>query len=251
MTNILSIAGFDLFLDVGIKSDIKIANLLKKDIFNISSCNTIQSQDSFTINYQDSHFLEQQINYFLSKNGDKFIKIGMLGNLKNAQIINSCLKNNDKKIQIIFDPIIKSSTGIELMDLKTLNYINNNNFLKNINLITPNINEAEILSDIKIHNLEDVKNAAKIIKSKGVKNVLIKGAHLNVKHKIIEHYLLQEDNKGIIIKNNRIDLVKNIRGTGCMLSMAICCFLDGGLSIFDAVKKSDDFVNKYLQNFQE
>lgn len=44
---------------------------------------------------------------------------------------------------------------------------------KNIWLITPNENEAEILTGVKVNNIESAENAARIFQEKGVKNVII------------------------------------------------------------------------------
>ncbi len=45
--------------------------------------------------------------------------------------------------------------------------------LKKIDIITPNMIEAELISGIKVNNIEDVKNAAKRIHEKGVKTVIV------------------------------------------------------------------------------
>lgn len=247
MTNILSIAGFDLFLDVGIKSDIKTAFLLKKDIINIASCYTMQQNKYFdNIIFPSKSFFENQIKFAFKNQNITAIKIGMLGNIDNIKIISSYLENKKQNINVVFDPIIKSSSGIELMNKDIILYLKNSNFLKNIDLITPNINEAEILSDIKIKNIEDVKVVARKIKKTGVKNILIKGGHLNIDKNIIEHYLLLENNKEKIFRNNRIKLKKEIRGTGCMMSTAISCFLSENCSLEESVKKADVFVGRQL-----
>ena len=44
-------------------------------------------------------------------------------------------------------------------------------------LLTPNIPEAEKITNMKINNEEDMKVASKIIYDMGCKNVLIKGGH--------------------------------------------------------------------------
>ena len=49
--------------------------------------------------------------------------------------------------------------------------------IKKAYLITPNIPEAEVLTNIKIKSLEDMIHAANILLKFGVKNVLLKGGH--------------------------------------------------------------------------
>ena len=53
--------------------------------------------------------------------------------------------------------------------------------IKHVNLVTPNIPEAEVLTETKIKNKEDMIIAANKLVNFGVKNVLIKGGHLKTK----------------------------------------------------------------------
>ena len=56
-----------------------------------------------------------------------------------------------------------------------------NHLIKKVELITPNIPEAEILTKIKIKSVDDMIFAAKKIIDMGAKNVLLKGGHLKEK----------------------------------------------------------------------
>ena len=56
--------------------------------------------------------------------------------------------------------------------------------IKKILLITPNIPEAEILTNTKINTTSDMIKAGEILISQGAKNVLIKGGHLQSKQMI-------------------------------------------------------------------
>jgi len=105
-------------------------------------------------------------------------------------------------------------------------------------LITPNIPEAEILTKIKIRNLEDMIYAANILLKLGAKNVLVKGGHKNTKH--IEDVLLSR--KEIKIFKNKKIKTKNTHGTGCTLSSAIATFLSCGKPL----KKSCELGTKYV-----
>ena len=151
-------------------------------------------------------------------------------------------------IPIIIDPIISSTTGKKILKEEEIISLKEN-LIKNSYLITPNINEASILGNITINNLEDMKIAAKNIKEIGVKNVLIKGGHLNSNE--ITHLLLKENNEEIIINNKKIQTNLEVRGTGCMLSTAIACFLKQNTNLEEAIKKADDFVNKEIKRAQK
>ena len=105
-------------------------------------------------------------------------------------------------------------------------------------LITPNIPEAEILTKIKIRNLDDMIYAANILLKLGAKNVLVKGGHKNTKY--MEDVLLSR--KEIKIYKNRRIKTKNTHVTGCTLSSAIATFLSSGKSL----KKSCELGTKYV-----
>ena len=49
-------------------------------------------------------------------------------------------------------------------------------------LITPNIPEAEVLTNRKIRTIDDMINAGNVLLEHGVKNVLIKGGHRKSKY---------------------------------------------------------------------
>ena len=68
------------------------------------------------------------------------------------------------------------------------------NLINKVSLITPNIPEAEVLTGIKIKNKEDMIFAANKLINFGVKNVLIKGGHLNTE-KVDDVFLNRSDFK--------------------------------------------------------
>ena len=113
--------------------------------------------------------------------------------------------------------------------------------IKRVSLITPNIPEAEILTNIKIRNKEDMIFAASKLISLKAKNVLIKGGHLNSSRFVEDIFVSKKEIK--IIKNRRIT-TNNTHGTGCTLSSAISSYFSCGKSL----KKSCELATKYVNN---
>ena len=111
--------------------------------------------------------------------------------------------------------------------------------MPNCYLITPNIYELEILSDIKIKNLDDIKNAVSNLKNLGVRNILVKGGHFQENLNKVLSFLFC-NNKIIKIQNKRLG--KNCRGTGCMLSTAIAIFLAQNIDLISATRKANKYV---------
>ena len=131
----------------------------------------------------------------------------------------------------LFYPPTKSLKAIELLK---------NKLIKKVNLITPNIPEAEILTNTKIKTKEDMIFAAHILINLGAKNVFIKGGHLDSK---LVHDIFVNKKEIMIIKNRRIT-TSNTHGTGCTLSSAISTFFACGKTL----KKSCELATKYVNN---
>ena len=102
-------------------------------------------------------------------------------------VIKSLKKINAKKI--ILDPVMVAKGGKKLIDDKAIKILKNK-FLSKVNLITPNIPEAEVLTGLKITTIKDVILAGKKLLKLGAQNVLIKGGHL--KSKTIEDVFINK-----------------------------------------------------------
>ncbi|MES2677593.1 MAG: bifunctional hydroxymethylpyrimidine kinase/phosphomethylpyrimidine kinase [Pseudomonadota bacterium] len=246
---ILIIAGSDSCGGAGVQADIKTATALQTYCASAITCLTAQnSQKVYDIFYPPVDFLSKQIEVVLDDIKIDAIKIGMLGNAQITETVAEILKQKAKKIPIITDPVMVATSGDLLLKTNAIKVLKEQ-LIANSYLVTPNIFEAEILAEMKIKNLDDVKIAAKKIKKIGVKNVLIKGGHLNCGDKIF-NYLLQENGAEKFFSNKKLPF-KNVHGTGCTLATAITCFVSQNLNLESAVKKANLFVYKTIKNSQK
>ena len=174
---ILIIAGSDSSGGAGIQADIKTATSL--GVYSMTAITAITAQNTMgvkkivPIKPKD---ISEQIEYTLKDIKPDVIKIGMLHNKEVAKNVIKSLKQYKQK-KIIFDPVMVSTSGAKLVNRKCINFIKTK-LIKEVYLITPNIPEAEILSGIKINNVDDMILASKKIMYLGAKNILIKGGHL-------------------------------------------------------------------------
>ena len=159
--------------------------------------------------------------------------------LHSTQVINSVVKslNKIKITKIILDPVMVAKGGTRLVSQSAIMTLKNF-LIKKTYLITPNIPEAEVLTNMKIKNISDMIYAAKILLNFGAKNVLLKGGHK--KSKYIEDILLNK--KEIKIFKNKKIKTRNTHGTGCTLSSSIATFLSCGKPL----KKSCELGIKYV-----
>jgi len=116
--------------------------------------------------------------------------------------------------------------------------------IKKILLITPNIPEAELLTNMKINSINDMIQAGQLLINLGAKNVLVKGGHLNSKQ-MNDVFL----NKKIIkIFKNKKYKSKNTHGTGCTLSSAIAANLSCGKDLIKSCELGIKYVNEAIKS---
>ena len=151
-----------------------------------------------------------------------------------------------KKIKIskiILDPVMVAKGGAKLINQRAIKTLKEK-LIRKAYLITPNIPEAEILTKIKIRNLDDMIYAANILLKLGAKNVLVKSGHKNTKH--MEDVLLTR--KEIKIFKNKKIITKNTHGTGCTLSSAIATFLSCGKPLKKSCELGIKYVNQSIRS---
>jgi hydroxymethylpyrimidine/phosphomethylpyrimidine kinase len=170
------------------------------------------------------------------------IKIGMLHSAKVISAVMKSLKKIDIK-KIVLDPVMVAKGGTKLINNEAIDEIKKK-LMKKILLITPNIPEAELLTNTKINSLNDMIKAGQLLINLGAKNVLIKGGHL--KSNEINDILL---NKKIIkIFKNKKYKSKNTHGTGCTLSSAIATNLSCGKDLIKSCEQGIKYVNEAIKS---
>ena len=164
------------------------------------------------------------------------IKIGMLHSEKVIKSVIDSLRLI-KVSKIILDPVMIAKGGARLINSKAIDILKKK-LIKKVSLITPNVPEAEILTNLKIKNTQDMIRAAQVLLLMGAKNVLIKGGHL--KSKVVKDIFVNK--KEIKFFSNKKFKTKNTHGTGCTLSSAIATFFSCG----KLLNKSCDLGIKYV-----
>lgn len=238
MKKILTIAGSDSSGGAGIQADIKTITAHKMYAMSVITSLTAQNTNGvFGILNTPSEFTAQQIDCVFSDIYPNAVKIGMLSTSENILTVSERLKYYNAE-NIVVDPVMISTSGHSLISDDAKEVLVNKLFPL-ATLITPNIPEAECLSDMKIRNFSDAITSANCIYKKFKVNVLLKGGHSSSK---ADDILVHNGNQ-IIIHGNIINS-DNTHGTGCTLSSAIACNLASGNSLEICIKNA----KKYLEN---
>ena len=238
-SKVLIIAGSDSSGGAGIQADIKTITALGSyamtAITAITAQNTTGVKSIVPIHPKE---ISNQILFTVKDIKPNAIKIGMLHSAKVIETIIHSLKIIKIK-KIVLDPVMVAKGGAKLIDYRAIKLLKEK-LIKRVTLITPNIPEAEILTNTKIRSKEDMIFAAHKLLEIGAKNVLIKGGHLDTK--IVQDIFVT---KSVIkIFNSKRYNTKNTHGTGCTLSSAITTFLSCGKPI----KKSCELGIKYVNS---
>ena len=238
-STILIIAGSDSSGGAGIQADLKTVTSLGSYGMTAITAVTVQNTTGVkSVVSIDPQKIYEQIVFTSEDIKPDAIKIGML---HSTEVIKKVLKALEKiKVKkIILDPVMIAKGGARLIDEKAIKILKKE-LIKKVDLITPNIPEAEVLTEMKINTVEDMILAANKLIVLGAKNVLIKGGHLN-KKKLFDIFLSKKDFK---IFESKKFITKNTHGTGCTLASAMTTFYSCGKSI----KKSCEVAVKYVNS---
>lgn len=148
----------------------------------------------------------------------------------------------------VWDPVLKATTGARFLDAFDRGEIDP--LLKQVDLITPNLQETEILTKIKIKSYEDITLAAKQLLDRGIKNVLIKGGHAfdnnNSDNASFCRDYFANSNTAFWLSHTRQEQPNN-HGTGCTLASAIASFVAQKNSLSDSIVLANRFIQQGLR----
>ena len=239
----LTIAGSDSGGGAGIQADLRTFAFHcvhgTSAITCLTAQNTVGVNDVIAIN---PTMVIEQINAVVTDIGVQATKTGML---LNQEIILAVAQqiNQVKLPQLVVDPVMVSRTGVQLISDQAIAALKDS-LIPQALIITPNIYEAQILSEITINSLEDMKQAAKIIYQLGAKFIIIKGGGMTGTLKGIDVWF--DGQNWDILTTQTID-THHTHGTGCTLSAAIAANLALGKKPFIAVQHAKQYVTTALQ----
>ncbi|MDC1092607.1 bifunctional hydroxymethylpyrimidine kinase/phosphomethylpyrimidine kinase [Pelagibacteraceae bacterium] len=242
-SKVLIIAGSDSSGGAGIQADIKTVTSL--GCYAMTAITAVTAQNSTgvkSITPIKPKEISNQIEFSSEDIKPNAIKIGMLHSQEViSAVIKSLKKINIKKI--VLDPVMVAKGGAKLINNQAIVDIKKK-LIKKILLITPNIPEAELLTNMKINSINDMIQAGQLLINLGAKNVLVKGGHLNSKQ-MNDVFL----NKKIIkIFKNKKYKSKNTHGTGCTLSSAIAANLSCGKDLIKSCELGIKYVNEAIKS---
>jgi hydroxymethylpyrimidine/phosphomethylpyrimidine kinase len=240
----MTIAGFDGSGGAGIQADIKTFSALGCFATSVLTALPIQNTQGVQAIYAiPDRAIQEQIRVLLSDIFPKAIKIGMVHTATLVDVIVETLSEYPK-VPLIFDPVMVASSGHRLVQDATVATIVEK-LIPKTDLITPNIDEAAVLAEMKISSLDDMYIAGERILKLGATNVLLKGGHLQSSTLTSLYF----DNQGKVHSYESAKLeTNNLHGTGCTLSSAITSFLARDFPMESAIVAGQGYTYKAIKN---
>lgn len=146
---------------------------------------------------------------------------------------------------LVVDPVLLSKNGAPLVSPDAMEALKTR-LLPHAFLLTPNLQEAGILSGLHVCDAPSMRAAAEKLSALGARAVLVKGGHLTGDAIDILFY----DGKWWEFTAPRID-TRHTHGTGCTFSAAITALLATGYDLPAAVGKAKQYISEAIQTSPE
>ena len=237
---VLSIAGFDPSAGAGIVADLK--TFAAHSCYGVAAITalTVQNTQRATAFYPtEPSVLRDSINALLEDARVKALKIGMLANRANAEVVSEVLDSNPS-LPAVLDPVFRSSTGLDLVDAAGLEFLREH-LLRRVSVVTPNLAEAAALTGLMVDSQDAMKAAARKLVEMGARAAVITGGHLD---RAIDVFFDGAELEAFVGDRVKPD---STHGTGCTFSSAVAANLALGRQLRDAVVLAKAFVTEAIR----
>jgi hydroxymethylpyrimidine/phosphomethylpyrimidine kinase len=236
MHKVLIIAGSDPSGGAGIQADIKTVSLLGGYAMTAITALTIQNTMGVTgVMAVPPETIKAQAFACLEDIGADAIKTGMLGDIAVMEAVADILDTSEA-FKVI-DPVMIAKGGHPLLPndaVEALKAI----MLPRADLLTPNAPEAAALVGFEVANEDDMRRAGEALLTMGVRNVLIKGGHVEGP-KVVDFLFTQDQTARF--EDERIN-TPHTHGTGCTLASACAALYRPERSLTETVQMARDYV---------
>jgi hydroxymethylpyrimidine/phosphomethylpyrimidine kinase len=238
---LLTIAGFDPSCGAGVAADLK--TFAAHNCYGVAAVTalTVQStQGVAAVHATPAATLRAQLDALAADMQISAVKIGMLANKPNVAAVAEFLDKHSFP-HVVLDPVVKSTAGnAELLDASGLKFLRDE-LLKRATVLTPNLDEAALLTGLEVKDLAGMKAAAQKLAEMGAKAVVVTGGHLEKPTDVLCEGGTVEAFGGDHVKS------ENTHGSGCTFSSAVTAQLACGQQLREAVILAKAYVFKAIE----
>ncbi|MES1022408.1 bifunctional hydroxymethylpyrimidine kinase/phosphomethylpyrimidine kinase [Gloeocapsa sp. BRSZ] len=238
----LTIAGSDSGGGAGIQADLR--TFAFHCVHGTSAITCVTAQNTLRVTRVDALPAAAVIAQIQAVVEDIGIQAAKTGMLLNQEIITAVAQQvRELEIQnLVVDPVMVSRTGAQLIDDAAVMSLRD--LIPLATVVTPNKYEAQLLSGLEIHNIDDMRAAAGQIYQLGAKAVLVKGGGMTGNLRGVDVWF--DGQRWETLTTMQVD-TDNTHGTGCTLAAAIAAHLALGNDTLTAVRRAKEYVTTALQ----
>jgi hydroxymethylpyrimidine/phosphomethylpyrimidine kinase len=240
---VLTIAGFDPSSGAGVTADIK--TIAAHGCYGVAciTAMTVQSTAGvLRMEAVDPDLVIQTLEELAADIPIAAIHIGMLGTAKVVKAVVEFLGQRLGKLKlpnVVLDPILKSSSGASLLDAAGTRLLVEK-LIPLADVITPNVDEAALLTGLKVTDLEEMRAAAARLHQMGSAAVVITGGHLEKAIDLLS-FTTKRGVEEEVFKAER-QRSNSTHGTGCAFATAMSCHLALDRGLAEAALLAKTFV---------
>lgn len=236
----LTIAGSDSGGGAGIQADLKTMEAFgafgTSVITSVTAQNTLGVESIHPVPVEE---IEAQLEAVSSDFEIRAAKTGMLGI---APVIESVAAYaGDGDVPFVVDPVMVASSGDRLLEPDAEDAYAE--LIAEATVVTPNADEAEVLTGIRIEDETSMRDAGEDLLEMGAASALVKGGHVGAG--AVKDVLVTDDGTHTF-EHSRVDTAAT-HGSGCTLSSTIAARLAHGDEPADAVATGVDFMARAIR----
>ena len=238
----MTIAGSDSGGGAGVQADLKTFAAL--GVYGASTLTAITAQNTVavtSVHEIPTDVITAQIDAVLTDIGADAVKTGMLSSSDIIECVCEALEVHGVQ-RLVVDPVMIAKSGDALLREDAIGSLRTR-LLPLAMVVTPNIPEAEALTETTIVSDADVRRAAEAIVGMGARSVVVKGGHREGP----ATDLFYDGKEFKEFTAPRFDTV-NTHGTGCTLASAVAAGLARGMVVTDAVALAKDYVTEGIRH---
>lgn len=234
----LSIAGSDSGGGAGIQADLKTFTALGCHGTTAITCITAQNPKAVRgIQPVHADMVQKQIEAVCAELPPRAVKTGMLFSTDIINVVANFFASG-KRPPLVVDPVMVATSGAVLLKPSAIRALKKR-LLPLATLVTPNLDEAQLLVGRKLRSREDLLDAAAELHATFGCAALVKGGHLKLGHEAMD--VLFDGQRFTVLQARRINGVST-HGTGCTYSAAIAAYLARGEKLEAAVTAAKRFI---------
>jgi len=246
-STVLTIAGSDSGGGAGIQADLKTFFALGVHGTSAITCLTAQNPKGVrSVEACSPKILRDQIEAVFGELKPAAVKTGMLFSAPLIRVVVETFSRRHAP-PLVVDPVMIATSGARLLKPSAMAALQNE-LLPLAMLVTPNLDEAEVLVGRKLTSVEDMRSAAKEIHARFGCAALVKGGHLRGLAEAVDIFY---DGKAELLLTAPFVRGVSTHGTGCTYSAAIAAGLARGLKLADAVELGKQFITNAIANSQQ